>query len=130
VPFACRALRRYWLIQPMLEAGRVTDALDDYERSVTLVHPPNPRYEVHCDEDFHVPLLIISPSRRQPPTVLAKSGDMHADESDSLPCCPDPRRRCEKLSANLAKVRAMHPQLERLRERLDQMKARPRQATR
>jgi hypothetical protein len=44
----------------MLAAGRVADALDDYERSVPLVHPPNPRYEVHWDEDFHTAVTKVN----------------------------------------------------------------------
>ena len=51
----------------MLAAGRVTDALDDYERSIPLVYPPNPRYEVHCDEDFQGPRRADVPPRAGTP---------------------------------------------------------------
>jgi hypothetical protein len=36
----------------MLAVGRVAEAVDGDERAVPLVHPTNPRNEVHDDEDF------------------------------------------------------------------------------
>src|SRR3954469_13735694 len=80
----------------MLAVGRGADALEGDERWVPLVHPQNPRSEVHYDEDFHSSGMIV------PSTLISRSGlpvspnrrDVSVTlSSETVSPPPNPRRR-------------------------------------